>query len=257
MGRKSLVAPTDPGLCEDDSTTRYVSQAFNPLRTRFLSALPLASLALEDGGSALPNAEPPVLLSLRAEPAVVPPLPVELNRDRRHEIRVTERYETDGPFQVDLDNYGDGVHVHVNVAGDLAAVARVEESNPYVEAETTATVRVDVDPVDEPVTGELVLVTGYGGEETRVAVSVEPFEGPSRVPVGEDLATPDPDRAGTTRAAAETADGGGVPVQVLIVATGASLIALAVAVVVRGPVLVAGAGLVVLACLAAVGLSLR
>jgi len=188
----------------------------------------------------------------------VPPLPVELNRDRRHEIRVAERYEADGPFDVDLRNHGDGVHVHVNVAGPLAEVARVAESNPYVETGASTTVRVDVDAVDEAVTGELVLATGYGGEETRVDVTVEPFEGASEVPVGEDLAEPR-GGGGPPRAAVESTSDAGVdlPVQVFAVAGGAVLLAVAAAVYVGDELVAVGAGVVVVAALVAVALALR
>ncbi len=184
------------------------------------------------------------------------PLPVELNRDRRHEIRVVERYQTDGPFDVDLRNHGDGVHVHVNVAGGLAEVARVAESNPYVEADAAATVRIDVDPVGESVAGELVLATGYGGKETRVDVAVEPFEGANEVPVGEDLAEP---QGGAGRAAVESApdEESNLPVQLLAVAGGAVLLAAAAAVYVDDEFVTVGAGVVVVAALVAVVLSVR
>jgi hypothetical protein len=189
---------------------------------------------------------------------VSPPLPVELNRDRRHEIRVAGQYETDGPFDVDLRNHGDGVHVHVNVAGGLAEVARVVETNPYVDADEATSVRVDVDPVDEPVTGTLTLVTGYGGEETGVEVTVSPFEGPDSVPVGEDLSTPtaDAERADPERAVERDADGG-LPGQVLAVAGGAVLLAVAVAVLVGDRVVTVGAGVVVLAAVVAVLVAVR
>jgi hypothetical protein len=191
---------------------------------------------------------------------VSPPLPVELNRDRRHEIRVAERYEADGPFSVDLRNHGDGVHVHVNVDGDLAEVARVAETNHYVEDEASASVRVEVDPVDDPVTGRLRLATGYGNQETTVEVTVTPFEGEDRVPVGEDLGTPSggvsADGPPVEEVAVES-EGGGPSVRVVAVAAGATLLAVAVAVLVGGEVVVAGAGVVVVAALVAVLASLR
>jgi hypothetical protein len=194
---------------------------------------------------------------------VSPPLPVELNRDRRHEIRVAERYEADGPFSVDLRNHGDGVHVHVNVDGDLAEVARVAETNHYVDGDDSAAVGVDVDPVDDPVTGTLRLATGYGNRETTVEVTVTPFDGPDRVPVGEDLATPKGARAGDGSEGAPVVErtvepeASGFPVRVFAVALGAVLLAVAVAVVVGGRVVTVGAGVVVAAALVAVVVSLR
>lgn len=193
---------------------------------------------------------------------MLPPLPVELNRDRRHEIRVTERYEADGPFSVDLRNHGDGVHVHVNVDGDLAGVARVAETNHYVDADASTAVHVEVDPVDDPVTGTLRLATGYGNRETTVEVTVTPFDGPDRVPVGQDLAQPKTAResdgsAGDPGRLAAADDTGGPPVRVVAVALGAVLLAVAVAVAVGGQVVTAGAGVVVVAALVAVTAALR
>jgi hypothetical protein len=193
---------------------------------------------------------------------VSPPLPVELNRDRRHEIRVAERYEADGPFSVDLHNHGDGVHVHVNVDGSLAGVARVAETNHYVDADASTAVHIEVDPIDDPVTGTLQLATGYGSRETTVEVTVSPFDGPDRVPVGEDLARPKGARAsggsedGIDRLATAD-DTDGLPVRVFAVALGAVLLAGAVAVVVGGQVVTAGAGVVVVAALVAVAAALR
>lgn len=190
-----------------------------------------------------------------------PPLPVELNRDRRHEIRVAERYEADGPFSVDLRNHGDGVHVHVNVDGPLAEVARVAETNHYVEDGASTAVRVEVDPIDEPVSGRLRLATGYGNQETTVEVTVAPFEGEDRVPVGEDLGKPKGGGATEDNPPAEEvaveSERGGPSVQVVAVAAGAILLAVAVAVLVGGEVVTAGAGVVVVAALVAVLVSLR
>jgi hypothetical protein len=192
---------------------------------------------------------------------VSPPLPVELNRDRRHEIRVAERYEADGPFSVDLRNHGDGVHVHVNVDGDLAEVARVAETNHYVDDDASTAVRVEVDPVDEAVTGLLRLATGYGNQETTVEVTVVPFEGADHVPVDENLGKPrgggSTDDDPPVEEVAVESKRSGPSVQVVAVAAGAVLLALAVAVLVGGEVVTAGAGVVVVAALVAVLLSLR
>ena len=67
-GAGLLVAPPDPGLCEDGSATEYVVGRIKRVRTRLLSALPLALLALEDGGSALPLADSDYCTSLRYRP---------------------------------------------------------------------------------------------------------------------------------------------------------------------------------------------
>lgn len=62
------MAPPDPDLCEDDSNTGYVAGASKRVRTRFLWSLPLASLAPEDGASALPQAECNLCLQTTTRP---------------------------------------------------------------------------------------------------------------------------------------------------------------------------------------------
>jgi hypothetical protein len=185
-------------------------------------------------------------------------LPVELNRDRRHEVRVVGSFETDGPFEVDLTNHGDGVHVHLNLGGDLARVARLDGSNPYVDAGSTTTVSVDVSPVDEPVTGELTVATGYGSEEVAVDVTVSPFEGPSEVAVDEDLATPSD---GPSTPAIDADDGGslagGPSLSMLAVAGLAVAVAVTVGWYVNTTPVLVGVGVVVGATLTAVALAFR
>ena len=183
-------------------------------------------------------------------------LPVELNRDRRHEVRVVGSFEANGPFGVDLTNHGDGVHVHLSLDGDLARVASLDGTNHYVDAESTSTVMVDVSPVDEPVSGELTLATGYGSEKVTVEVTVAPFEGPSAVQVDEDLSKPS---GGATPAVeSDTGGVGGAPSLSML---GIAGVAVAVAVVVGwyvdSPAVLVGTGVVVGAAVAAVVLSLR
>jgi len=179
-------------------------------------------------------------------------LPVELNRGRRHEIRVADEFEADGPFRVDLTNHGDDVHVHVGIEGDLAAVARVAETNPYVETDEVVRVTVDVDAVEEAVEGQVTVATGYGSEEAAVDVAIQPFDADPDVPVDEDLATPDPETAPE-----ETFLDDGPSLSRVVVAVAAVVVALSTAVIVgTTPVLVA-AGVVVGAAVTLVAISLR
>jgi len=101
-------------------------------------------------------------------------LVVELNRDGIHDIAVTNAFATDEAFTVDLQNHGEAVHVHLHFDDDLSRVARLDTNNHYVEGGTTRSVDVPVRRVEEPTTGKMKIVTGYGSEAEYVSVTVEP-----------------------------------------------------------------------------------
>ncbi len=185
-------------------------------------------------------------------------LPVELNRDRLHEIRVVDEFEADGPFAVDLINEGEAVHVHLNVEGDLAAVAGLAGSNHYVEAGATESVPVDLPPVDEPVSGRLTVATGYGAETVAVAVTLVPWADDDGVAVDEELATPATATA-TDPEAVATDDGGRSRPSVPLLALVGGAVAVAVAAGVYGPTtpVLVGGGVVIGATLAALVAALR
>lgn len=119
------------------------------------------------------------------------PLSVALNRDRLHEVEVTERYATGGPFVVQLTNHGEAVHVHLHLDDRLSEVAELEANNHYVEEDATVAVQVGASPRGEPTTGKLKIVTAYGAESKYVDVTVEE-QAPSKSPVeiDEELARP-------------------------------------------------------------------
>ncbi len=73
-----------------------------------------------------------------------------------------------------LQNYGDSSHVHLRLDGDISQVARIQSGNHFVPAEAERSVPVEVRPVDETVTGTLVVSTGYGANERVVTVAVNP-----------------------------------------------------------------------------------
>jgi hypothetical protein len=183
-------------------------------------------------------------------------LPVELNRDRLHEIRVVDEFEADGPFAVDLINEGEAVHVHLNVEGDLAAVAGLAGSNHYVEAGATESVSVDLPPVDEPVSGRLTVATGYGAETVAVAVTVVPWADDGGVAVDEELATP---ATATDPESVATDDGGRSRPSIPLLALVGGAVAVAVAAGVYGPTtpVLVGGGVVIGATLAALVAALR
>lgn len=100
-------------------------------------------------------------------------LRVELNGDGLHTIAAPASFESDGPFVVVLDNAGAAVHAHVHLDDALSSVARLESGNLYVEEERSERVQVYVSVPDEPVTGTLRIVTGYGAEEAHVRVTLD------------------------------------------------------------------------------------
>lgn len=181
-------------------------------------------------------------------------LPVELNADRIHEIRVIDEFETDGPFVVDLVNEGQPVHVHVSLDEDLGRVASLDGGNHYVEEGTTVAVPISVDPVDEPTVGRLTVATGYGAETSEVLVTVRPWEGQnSGVEVDEDLSTP----GEPTAASAATAESPGPSLPLLALVGTVLAVAVGVGIAFPSTPVLVGVGVVVGAALATLALSFR
>lgn len=101
-------------------------------------------------------------------------LDVELNGREVHAIRAPDRFETDETFTVALANRGQSTHVHLHLDDALDRVASLDAGNHYVEAASVARVRVTTTAPEEPVTGTLEVVTGYGSNRASIEVHVEP-----------------------------------------------------------------------------------
>jgi hypothetical protein len=127
-------------------------------------------------------------------------LSVDLNEGGIHEVAVADSFETARNFAVELDNHGEAVHVHLHLDDDLSTVAHLDATNHYVEGHQRKRVPIDVRTLDEPVTGKLKVVTGYGAESSYVDVTVRP-ERPSKDPVevDETLSKPPQREEGTDR----------------------------------------------------------
>ncbi|SEO97628.1 hypothetical protein SAMN04487948_109106 [Halogranum amylolyticum] len=191
-------------------------------------------------------------------------LTVDLNRDRLHDVAAPKTYTTDEAFYVALENHGEAVHIHLHLDDTLSTVAQLAGGNHYVDAGSTETVRVDVDPDDEPVTGKLKIVTGYGAETTYVDVTIEPFEEKNHgVDVDEELGKPqrrdpaerEPSLSEQFAGMSSTSSDGGVPV----VAIGGLLLllALVVGLLVDNAVILLGVGVVIGGVLVALALQTR
>jgi hypothetical protein len=118
-------------------------------------------------------------------------LSVHLGRSGPRSLEVPDSFEAHGRFDVELVNHGVDAHVHLQFDDPLAAVATVQGDNPYVAADSTQTVNIRVEPLDEPVEGTLTLATGYGQERATVRVRlVAPVN--EAVEVDESLSKPKP-----------------------------------------------------------------
>jgi len=186
-------------------------------------------------------------------------LTVSLNNDGLHSIAAPETFETSEPFDVVLDNDGEAVHVHLNLDETLSAVADIRANNHYVEPTGSRPVGVNVDPRTAAVTGRLKIATGYGSEVAYTRITVQPPEAdPTHVTVDESLATPqreaptEPTAAERIGAALAEEGGSGLLVAFGLVAV---LVAIVVAATLDSGVVIAGAVVVLLGVIVAVGLA--
>ena len=186
-------------------------------------------------------------------------LTVSLNNDGLHSIAAPETFETSEPFDVVLDNDGEAVHVHLNLDETLSAVADIRANNHYVEPTGSRPVGVNVDPRTAAVTGRLKIATGYGSEVAYTRITVQPPEAdPTHVTVDESLATPQRETptepTAAERIGAALAEEGGSR---LLVTFGlvAVLVAIVVAATLDSGVVIAGAVVVLIGVIVAVGLA--
>ncbi|WP_049981630.1 DUF7524 family protein [Halolamina rubra] len=180
----------------------------------------------------------------------MPALSVHLNRDRPRDIDAPASYVADGPFDVALENHGQGSHVHVKLDESLSRAARLREDSRYVEPEATARIGVDAQPLSEPVTGQLTVSAGYGAETATIELRIEPSRaGGYGIDVDETLAKPQSEAGIRDQLDAET-------LGLLTLAAVALLAAVGVSVVVQSAVVVAAAAFVALVALVGVVLAL-
>ena len=189
-----------------------------------------------------------------------PTLSVELNRQSLHDVAVVNAFETTDSFTVELRNEGEAVHVHLHLDDDLSRVARLDAGNHYVERGSTRRVRVDVAPVDDPYTGKLKIVTGYGAETAYVEVTVSPeTETKEPVQVDENLAKPPTREPGEETSIVDAVLGASTRslVGLLLVAAFAVVLAVAVAASVNSAAVVLGVGVVIGVAVAGVIFAMR
>jgi hypothetical protein len=121
-------------------------------------------------------------------------LAVDVNRDGLHTLEVDERFETDGPFVVELSNRGEATHVHLHLDDELSEIARLEAANHYVEGDEHRSVRVKaLSPREWPtdvIRGKLKVVAAHGQEKQFVDVIFDRTPDEKPVEVDPELATP-------------------------------------------------------------------
>lgn len=119
-------------------------------------------------------------------------LSVDLNREQLYDIDVKPSFQTDGPFDIQLQNHGQAVHIHLSLDDSLSETATLGETNQYVDTDSQQSVQIQTTAVSTPVTGRLTVVTGYGAESADTTVTVSPTgTGTTHVDVDEQLSHPD------------------------------------------------------------------
>ncbi|AEH38311.1 DUF7524 family protein [Halopiger xanaduensis] len=121
---------------------------------------------------------------------------VHVNRESPDTLEAaTTTVSTRGSFVLALRGHESPAHVHCRLAdadtdASFSRHVSLDQSNYYVEAGETIEVPVGVDAeaIDDPVTGRLEVVTGYGSESVTIDVTVKPK--PAAVDVDESLSKP-------------------------------------------------------------------
>jgi hypothetical protein len=181
-------------------------------------------------------------------------LPVDVNRRERNSLSVPAAIETDDSFVIRVRNHGNAGRVHVHLDESLSAVASLDETNHYVEAQSTRDIPVSVHE-HEPVHGKIKLSAGYGATTRWVDVELTEPDDTGTVEVDESLAEPgggEPDEESTPDRASPGSILTDRP-ELPVLALGALAVTVAVgaATVFESGLVAAGAGVVFVAVLLA------
>ncbi|WP_424019481.1 DUF7524 family protein [Halorientalis pallida] len=116
-------------------------------------------------------------------------LPVDVNRRERNSLNVPASIETDDSFVIRVRNHGNASRVHVHLDENLSAVASLEDTNYYVEANSAQAIPVSVHE-HGVVHGKIKLSAGYGATTRWVDVKLTEPDDAGSVEVDESLAEP-------------------------------------------------------------------
>lgn len=123
-------------------------------------------------------------------------LSVDVNRTRLHSVEAPDSYTTTGSFDIELENHGEAVHVHVHLDDTLSEVASIDSINHHLRPGAVRRVPVVVHRDEESVSGRLKVASAYGAETRYVDLSLQAVR-PTKPPVEVDaaLSKPNPDRS--------------------------------------------------------------
>ncbi len=116
-------------------------------------------------------------------------LPVDVNRRERNSLNVPASIETDDSFVVRVRNHGNASRVHVHLDENLSAVASLNETNHYVEANSRQDIPVSVHERGV-VHGKLKISAGYGATTRWVDIDLTEPDDTGTVEVDESLSEP-------------------------------------------------------------------
>lgn len=123
-------------------------------------------------------------------------LSVDVNRTHLHSVEAPDSFSTTGSFDIELENHGEAVHVHVHLDDALSEVASVDAVNHHLRPGAVRRVPVVVHRDDRSVTGRLKVASAYGAETRYVDCSLRAVQ-PTKPPVEVDAALGKPTERGT------------------------------------------------------------
>lgn len=178
---------------------------------------------------------------------------VHLGRDGPKSVELDEpTVEVSDDFTVVIENHGPPQHVHLSPAADLARFVTVDESNRFIDGDEIQAVHVAVDD-DRPqkFDGQLRVVTGYGTEESTLAVALRQPGSTQGVTVDASLGEvrddpPEPPTVTEVIIGPGTAPLVALATVALLLAVGAILVATEVAVVLGAIAVLVGVGVAIL-----------
>lgn len=129
-------------------------------------------------------------------------LPVDVNRTHLHSVEAPDSFTTTGSFDIELENHGEAVHVHVHLDDSLSEVASIDSINHHLRPGAVRRVPVVVHRDDESVSGRLKVASAYGAETRYVDLSLRAVR-PTKPPVEVDAALGKP-APGRSRSAARS-----------------------------------------------------
>lgn len=116
---------------------------------------------------------------------MVEPLTVRLNVGKLYAVDAPDAFTAREDFDIELQNMGESVHVHLRFDEELSRGARLPEVNHYVKSDESRRVGVRVSTHQSPIEGELTVASGYGSESDYVHVTIAAAESNTDETTGE------------------------------------------------------------------------